>query len=149
MLRAIASHAAVAMVNARTVGLIRDGERQLTSVRKALAVFRETLPKTVHAPDRDRFLRAVATAVCEALDAVSCVAAAGGSSAGATGRGRPRGGTQGRAHVVVGKDPFDLTDLELTVALARAPSPVQRETVELAAAGASAILRSRVADPVD
>jgi len=148
MVRAIASHAAVAMVNARTIGTIREGERQLAAMRGALARLREMLPEAVEAPDRDKFLKTVAEGVCRALDAVSCVAAADGASAGATGQTRLSGSGQGRAHVVVERDQAGLTDLELTVALTRAPSAAQRETVQLAAAIASAILRNRASGSV-
>lgn len=132
MARAIADQAAVALMNARAVASIRRSERELAEVRRVLAAFKQELPAIAAAPSMESFLGTVAETVCTSLRAVSCVAAAGGRSAGATGSARSAAG-QGRAHVAVAHAPAP-SDLTVTVTLVTPPTAAIREVLEVVAA---------------
>jgi len=142
MARAIANQAAVAMVNARTVTSIRQSERELAAVRRVQSILRHELPALADSASADVFLADLSEMVCRAFGAVSCVAAAGGRSAGVTGSARVAG--QGKAHVAVARAPLP-GDLAVTLTLVRPPTPPIRELLGLVVTF-SAVCLSRAGD---
>lgn len=142
MARAIANQAAVAMVNARTVSSIRQSERELAAVRRIQSILGQKLPALAESVSTDVFLSDLADTVCRAFGAVSCVAVAGGCSAGVTGNARAAG--QGKAHVAVARAPLP-SDLAVTLTLVRPPTPPIRELLDLVVTF-SAVCLSRTGD---
>ena len=90
-------------------------------------------------------LQAIATGVCDACEAISCVASLNGESAGAFGAGpvaeagaaAPRRGTS--ASLLVARDPSGRTDLTLAVTLAEPPGDGQVELLDFVAAVTAAV----------
>jgi excisionase family DNA binding protein len=145
---AIAGQAAVALQNAKLFAERRRSDEDVAGLRKALVKLTAHLAGLGEGKGLSHTLNVVATAVCEALDAVSCVASLGGESAGAFGAGRlatasderSRRGTS--ANLIVVRDPSGRTDLTVAVTLPRAPGEGQTELLDFVAAVA-ALLASR------
>ncbi len=172
---AIAGQAAVAIHNAKLFAERRRSDEDIAKLRASLTTLTEHVAALaggvrdaggVNAAGataggtgvagRAAVLNAVASAVCDSLAAISCVASAGGESAGAFGAGTlaaapppaqhettpggdGRGGT--RASLVVARDLSGRTDLALAVTLAEPPGDGQIELLDLIAAAAELILR--------
>jgi excisionase family DNA binding protein len=141
---AIAGQAAVAIQNAKLFAERRRSDEDVASLRDALATLTAHLPRLRESERRGDALNAVATAVCEALGAVSCVASLNGESAGAFGPGRlasaPTESSTRRganANLVVTKDPSGHTDLTLAVTLPQTPGEGQVELLDFVAAVAA------------
>ncbi len=142
---AIAGQAAVAIQNAKLFAERRRSEEDVSNLRRALARLTARVPGLRTGGRRSDFLSALAEAVCDALGAISCVASAGGESAGAFGAGHAadlqqigaaRGAT---ASLIVARDPSGVTDLTLAVTLSRPPGEGQVELLDFLAATAAAL----------
>jgi excisionase family DNA binding protein len=136
---AIAGQAAVAIQNAKLFAERRRSDEDVASLREALATLTAHVSRVGAGERRSDVLGAVATAVCEALGAISCVASLHGESAGAFGAGRvvarPEGDGRGaNANLVVARDPSGGTDLTLAVTLPQAPGEGQVELLDFVAA---------------
>ena len=142
---AIAGQAAVAIHNAKLFAERRRSDEDIASLRESRVrhtVAAAGLP--VGRPAAE-VLQAIATAVCDAFQAISCVASLGGESAGAFGAGpvaeastdAPRRGTS--ASLLVARDPSGRTDLTLAVTLAEPPGDGQVELLDFVAAVAAAV----------
>lgn len=133
--RAVAGQAAVAIRNAKLFAEGRDapggGERLTKTLRRLTAA----VPELGDAGDG--FLARLAEAVCEAFEAVSCVAAADGRSAGASGAGRRAEARDGGAALTVAGDPTARTDLTLTLTLLSPLDPSQSALLDLVAVAAA------------
>ena len=82
--RAIAGQAAVALHNAKAFAAHRRSDEDVGALRAALGDFASALPRLGAATTRHELLGGTATLACDVLGAISCVAEAGGHSAGAT-----------------------------------------------------------------
>jgi excisionase family DNA binding protein len=136
---AVAGQAAVAIKNARLFAERRRSDEDITHLRQGLAELTRRVPDAAGG-DRAGLLGVVAGAVCEAFGAISCVAGAGGETAGASG---PAGASApgDDASVVVAHDPSGATDLTLTVTLPGTPGEGVAELLALVAALTAAALR--------
>jgi hypothetical protein len=140
---AIAGQAAVAIKNAKLFAERRRSDADVSSLRHTLIDLTARLP-AVSAAGRDAgVLGALAGAVCEAFGAISCVASAGGESAGAFGAGRlaarPDPTRAANASLVVSRDPSGRTDLTLAVTLGEPPGEGQVELLDFIVAIAAAV----------
>jgi excisionase family DNA binding protein len=135
---AVAGQAAVAIKNARLFAERRRSDEDITSLRRGLAELTRRVPEAAGG-GRAKLLGVVAAAVCEAVGAISCVAGAGGETAGASG---PAGADapEGGASVLVARDPSGATDITLTVTLRDAPGEGVADLLDLVAALTSAAL---------
>ena len=148
---AIAGQAAVALQNAKLFAERQRSQEDITALRAALARLARGLPRLgadARGPDA---LTAVAAAVCDALGAVSCVATAGGESAGAFSDGAVAGPPEDSGHgetasVVVARDPSGDSDLTVAVTLPRPPGEGQAELLDLIAALAALLVGDRRGD---
>jgi excisionase family DNA binding protein len=142
---AIAGQAAVAIHNAKLFAERRRSDEDIAALRESLGrltVAAAALPVGRPAPE---VLQAVATAVCDAYRAISCVASLGGQSAGAFGAepvpqhedGASRRGTS--ASLLVARDPSGRTDLTLAVTLGEPAGDGQTELLDFVAAIAAAV----------
>jgi excisionase family DNA binding protein len=142
---AIAGQAAVAIENAKLFAERRRSEEDIAALRGALQRLTTHVPHLAAGGGRAAVLTAVAAAVCDALGAISCVASAGGESAGAFGAGPLAAQAQtGRdvtaaATIVVARDPAGRSDLTLAVTLPHTPLEGQVELLDLIAAAAAAL----------
>jgi GAF domain-containing protein len=140
---AIAGQAAVAIKNAKLFAERRRSDTDLSNLRQALTRLTAHVPNLGTGGRRSDLLGSVATAVCDALGAIACVASAGGESAGAFGAGPAAdAGADGRgtnASLVVARDPSGRTDLTLAVTLHDPPGEGQVELLDLVAAAAAAL----------
>lgn len=134
----IASHAAVALVNARVFAASRESDRQLARLRHTLADLKRSLSQGGHADSLPAALKELAENVCQSFEAVSCVVTVAGHSAGTAGRSTA---THGKVHVIVATDPAGLTDLTLTVTLPQRQRQPVSDLLDLVAATASAQVR--------
>jgi excisionase family DNA binding protein len=141
--RAIAGQAAAALHNAKLFADQARSDHDISRLRTALHKLAVSVPAVVASP-ADALLAEVARAAVESLEAVSCVASAGGVSAGAFGdaaaafeNGDERGT---KAMLVVARDPSGQSDLALAVTLAEPPSEGQTELLDLIAAAGGALL---------
>ena len=134
---AVAGQAAVAIRNAKLFaeGCDGPGDERLTGAIHRLTT---ALPALDDAVGADDLLARLAAAVCEAFAAVSCVAAGGGVSAGAT--GAPGPAPEGGAALAVARDPSGRTDLTLTLTLPAPLDPSRAELLDLVAAVAASRL---------
>lgn len=142
---AIAGQAAVALKNAKLFAELRRSEQDIAALRRALAALTGRAAAFGGQSQPRETLAAVAAAVCEALGAISCVASAGGDSAGAFGAGAlpaaPGTGGAGRgadASLIVARAPSEVGDLTLAVTLREAPGEGQAELLDFVAAVAAA-----------
>ncbi len=135
---AIAGQAAVAIRNAKLFAERRAGDES-QRIDAALHTL-TTYMQTVLEAGADEVLARLATAVCEAFGAVSCVAESGARSAGAFGAGHE--GLDGAALTVV-RDPSGRTGLSLTLTLPRPLGTAQADLLDLIVAATAAHL-SRV-----
>jgi excisionase family DNA binding protein len=141
LVRAVANQAGMAIANAHTVAEIRSSERELESLRHRLALLKDGFSATAGSESVEGFLNTLARTVCEAFAAVSCVVAAAGHTAGASGAPVTDGEVSGSAHVVTARDPSGETDLALTLTLDTSPSPAAAELIELIVVTSSPLLR--------
>jgi excisionase family DNA binding protein len=82
--RAIAGQAAVALHNAKAFAASQRSDEDVGALRAALGGLAGSLPRLGATASAHELLAATATLACETLGAISCVAEAGGHSAGAT-----------------------------------------------------------------
>lgn len=168
LFRAVAGQAAVALHNARLFAEMGETVRVGGDLRRALAQLAGHIEELAASASRSRFLDGLAHAVCDACGALSCVASAGGLSAGASGHGPfPRDRAEGPdvtqtgvaapsadgSQVIVssgtaGADPATAgpeaaSRLTLTVALAAPASDGMVELLDLVAATAVVLWRDR------
>jgi excisionase family DNA binding protein len=143
---AIAGQAAVAIQNAKLFAERRRSDEDIAALREALVRLTAHVPEVGAGGRKNDLLAAVATAVCDALGAISCVASVGGESAGAFGAGqaaaRDEAGGDERgtsASLIVAHDPTRRTDLTLAVTLGRPPGEGQVELLDLIAASTAAL----------
>ena len=129
---AVAGQAAVAIKNARLFAERRRSDEDITTLRRGLAELTRRIPGAAGG-GRAQLLDTVASAVCEAFGAISCVASAGTETAGASGRAGASARGDG-ASVLVAHDPSGATDLALTVTLPGAPGDGVAELLDLVAA---------------
>jgi excisionase family DNA binding protein len=141
--RAIAGQAAAALHNAKLFADQARSDHDISRLRTALRKLAGSMPALVASP-AEALLAEVARAAVESLEAVSCVASAAGTSAGAFGdaaaafeNGDERGT---KATLVVARDPSGRSDLTLAVTLAEPPSEGQTEVLDLIAAGGGSLL---------
>ena len=142
---AIAGQAAVAIHNAKLFAERRRSDEDIAALRESLRRLTEAAAGLPVGRPAAAVLQAVATAVCYACQAISCVASQGGESAGAFGAGQvaeagadaPRRGTS--ASLLVARDPSGRTDLTLAVTLAEPPGDGQVELLDFVAAIAAAV----------
>jgi excisionase family DNA binding protein len=94
--RAVAGQAAVALHNARTFENLSRSADGSGALRETLSRLAAAVPDAVAATSLQDLLQRVAGHACDALDALSCVAACGDVSAGASrpAHGRPSGTSQ-------------------------------------------------------
>lgn len=141
--RAVAGQAAAALHNAKLFADHTRSDHDISRLRSALRSLTGRVPAVV-ASAPDAVLAEVARAACDALEAVSCVASAGGASAGAFGEASPAfddGDERGtRATLVVARDPTGASDLTLAVTLVEPPSEGQTELLDLLAAAGGALM---------
>lgn len=142
---AIASQAAVAIHNAKLFAELPRTDEDLSDLRRALRDLSRHVCEARLGGRRTDLLQAVAAALCDALDAVSCVASVGGESAGAFGAGRiaarqgaAADGCGASANLVVARDPSARTDLTLAVTLDRPAGENQVALLDLVVAAAAA-----------
>ena len=137
---AIAGQAAVAIKNAKLFAERQRGAEDIAGLRAVMAELTARLPQLEGAPTKNALLATVASAVCDAFGAISCLASVGGESAGAFGAGhdaaRPRTGAQRGTSVslVVARDASGGTDLTLALTLGEPPGAGQVELLDLIAA---------------
>ena len=139
---AIAGQAAVAIKNAKLFAERRRSDEDVASLRRVLSDLTAQVPAVSGAAHSADVLAAVADAVCEAFGAISCVASAGGESAGAFGAGRVASANSVRetnASLVVSRDPSGRTDLTLAVTLSEPPGGGQVELLDFLAAATAAV----------
>ncbi len=145
---AIAGQAAVAIQNAKLFAERRRSDEDVANLREALGVLTAHVPRLGEGERRGDALGAAASAVCEALGAISCVASMDGESAGAFGAGwvaASSGSDAARganANLVVARDPSGRTDLTLAVTLPHASGDGQAELLDFVAA-VTAVLAAR------
>ncbi len=138
--RAIAGQAAVAIRNAKLFAGGADpqgGERLTGAIRRLTAAVPE-----LGGRGTGDLLAGLAATVCEAFEAVSCVAAAGGLSAGAAGTPAPEAGGGAAGALAVARDPSGRSDLTLTLTVPAPLDPARAALLDLVAAVAA----SRLAD---
>lgn len=143
---AIAGQAAVAIHNAKLFAERRRSDHDIGRLREALVALTGEVPAVTSGARRSDMLHAVAHAICVALDAISCVASAGGESAGAYGdHGAPaaNGEHGASASLVVARAPEGGSGLALAVTLAHPPGEGQVELLDLIAAAVDAVLQAR------
>lgn len=142
---AIAGQAAVAIQNAKLFAERRRSDEDVANLRRALATLTLQVPRLTEGTRRHDVLHAVASGVCDALGAVSCVASMDGESAGAFGAGRlaaplDADATRGaKADLVVARDTSGKTDLTLAVTLPEPPGEGQVELLDFVAAVAALV----------
>jgi excisionase family DNA binding protein len=156
---AVAGQAAVALHNASMLAESRSCTKDLVALGEALRGIAPGLGEALAEPDPGALLERLARSVCDALDALSCVAASGTLTAGASLRDSPstaadpagprpaaqRSGTQA-GHILTGGDPAGR--VSLTVALPRRPSEGVAELVDLVATlAAGGLAGSRTGPP--
>jgi excisionase family DNA binding protein len=142
---AIAGQAAVAIHNAKLFAERRRSDEDIASLRESLRSLTKAAAGLPVGRPAAEVLQAIATAVCDACKAISCVASLHGESAGAFGEGpaadvgtdAPRRGTS--ASLLVARDPSSRTDLTLAVTLAEPPGDGQVELLDFVAAVAAAV----------
>ena len=142
---AIAGQAAVAIQNAKLFAERRRSDEDIATLREALARLTRRVPDVTGGGRHSDILAGVAAAVCDAFEAISCVASVGGESAGAFGAGQIAAQHDiaadhtGPASIVVAHDPTGSTDLTLAVTLSQAPGEGQIELLDLVAAVTGAL----------
>ena len=142
---AIAGQAAVAIHNAKLFAERRRSDEDITSLRGALRRLTADASRLPAGRPVTEVLEVVATTVCEAFRAISCVASLGGDTAGAFGAGpvAERAGDGARhgtsASLLVARDPSGRTDLTLAVTLGAPPFDGQVELLDYVAAVTSAL----------
>jgi excisionase family DNA binding protein len=137
---AVADQAAMAIVNARALAAGRASDRRLARLQGLLRELRQALPQAAEAATADECLAALAAGVRSALDALSCVAAAGAVSAMATATDDYRGGG---LHTTRATSSGYSLQLTLTVELRRAPDRGAADMLDLAADVGAALLATR------
>jgi len=141
--RAVAGQAAVAIKNARLFAERRRSDEDVERLRRGIAAVGRRAAGAPAASAAEALSKAAETA-CEALDAIACVAAAGGESAGAFGAAPlaagdgPAVGAAG-AGLLVASDPYG-AGVTLTATLPAPPAPGQAELLELVATLAAGAL---------
>ena len=145
---AVAGQAAVAITNARLFAERRRSRDDITALRRALAALTRRVPEGVADAGVAEALGAVATAVCDAFEAVSCVVGAGGVTAGASGAAILAAGDPAdapaigaAASLMVADDPSGRTDLRIAVTLREPPGEGQSELLDFMAALAANAVR--------
>lgn len=133
--QAVAGQAAVALHNTSLRAASRSGRDDLRRLCEALRDMAPALAATLAEPDEGARLERLARAVCDVLEAVSCVASTPQRSAGAA-RPSPAGDDPGEGHVLVGRDARGA--VTLTATLRQAPSDGVAELLDLLAAAAAA-----------
>jgi len=143
---AIAGQAAVAIENAKLFAERRRSDEDVASLRRVLSDLTARVPVSSDTGGASGVLAAVASAVCDAFGAISCVASVGGESAGAFGAGQvaARSGLAAAergasASLVVSRDPSGRTDLTLAVTLSEPPGDGQVELLDFIAAITAAV----------
>ncbi len=144
--RALASQAAVALLNARVFGQLRRSDDDMRRVGAALDVVAARLPAITGAATVGEALQAAATLACTSLGATSAVAELGGESADAAApaAGEPSPARRAPAHAgaVVATAPAGDEELTLTVNLAGEAGEATLGVLRvLAAAAAQAVTR--------
>jgi excisionase family DNA binding protein len=149
---AIGGQAAVAIENAKLFAERRRSDEDMTRLRRVLTDLTASVPAVSASGRSAGVLAAVAGCVCDAFGAISCVASAGGESAGAFGAGQiaaspdVQGADRGAiASLVVSRDPSGRTDLTLAVTLAEPPGEGQVELLDFIAAVTAAVVDSPTA----
>jgi excisionase family DNA binding protein len=139
---AIAGQAAVALHNAQVFSAIRDGDDRSAALQSSLVALRERLPELLDARSTADVLRAAAEAACALPGALSCVATAGGSTAGATSpavadgsAGDPGGGAAARLFVASGPQGSDVSLATSVSAQVRQTDTAYLDLVAFLAAG--------------
>jgi excisionase family DNA binding protein len=124
---AIAGQAAVALHNAETYAEARAANREIEEICAAIGMAGDSVAAMARAADVGGLLEAAARSACEVFGGVSCVASAGGMSAGFTGSrpgeaagGSGSGDTDRRLLIPRGTDVLKGTDV-LTVTDASGP----------------------------
>jgi len=130
--QAIAGQAAVALHNTSLRAASRSDRDDLARLREALRSLGPALAEVARTAGGAVALDGLARAVCEALEAVSCVVTTPRGSAGAA----RAGGPAGAGHVVAGRDPAD--DVVITATLSSVPSDGLVELLDLVATVAAA-----------
>jgi len=143
LFRAVAGQAAVALHNARVFAALSARARRGGGLLDVLAALTDRVDGLATCPSRRPFLEKLAAAVCDACDALSCVATAGRESAGAVGRGTA--GTD-RGHILVSAAPTGDGDaraagITLAVTLPGRPAEGLAELLALTATAATSLWR--------
>jgi excisionase family DNA binding protein len=137
---AVADQAAMAIVNARAIAAGRASDRRLARLQDLLRELRRALPDAAQAATADDLLAALAEGVRSALDAASCVAAAGATTAAATAADDYR---RDGLHTAVAASSGYAVQLTLRVELRRAPDRSSTEVLDLAADVGAGLLAAR------
>jgi excisionase family DNA binding protein len=135
--QAVAGQAAVALHNTSLRAASRSGRDDLKRLCEALRDIAPALAAALAATDEGELLERLAQAVCDVLEAVSCVVAAPQRSAGAA--RAPGPGADGAGHVLVGRDAG--AAVSITVTLRQAPSDGVAELLDVLATVAAASVR--------
>ena len=137
----------MAIRNAKLFAERQRGAEDMARLRAVLGELTARLPEAGLAPTRTDLLSVVASAVCDAFGALSCVASAGSESSGAFGAGQdvdpPRSTAAARgtsASLIVARDCSGHTDLTLAVTLSHPPGDGQAELLDLIAAATAVAL---------
>jgi len=141
---ALAGQAAVALHNAKVFARLKRSDQDVLALRHAIETIAAGHAALLGQATPHEVLQAAADLAAQALDAMSCVAGFGGSTAGATGTpsGAGGGGTTqtDTAHVIVSTTPCGAGLLALTLTLSRAAGEGQAELLGLIAAMAAGAL---------
>ena len=141
---ALAGQAAVAMHNAKLFARLKRSDRDVLALRHAIETIAAGHAALLSQASPTAVLQAAVDLAAQALDAMSCVAGFGGSTAGATGTpsGAGGGGTTqtDTAHVIVSTTPCGASHLALTLTLSRAAGEGQAELLGLIGAMAAGAL---------
>ena len=141
---ALAGQAAVAMRNAKVFAQLKRSDQDVLALRHAIEKIAAGHAALLTQASPTGVLQAAADLAAQALDAVSCVAGCGASTAVAT--GAPSGTGEGlttqtdMAHVIVSSAPCGTSRLALTLTLGRAAGEGQAELLGLIAAMAAGAL---------
>ncbi|MCX6363456.1 MAG: GAF domain-containing protein [Actinobacteria bacterium] len=138
---ALAGQAAVALHNAKMFAHLKRSDNDVLALRHAVQRIADGHAALLSQASPHGVLQAAADLATQALDAMSCVASCGGSTAGATNApsGAGGGGTTqtDTAHVIVSTAPCGTSQLALTLTLSRAAGEGQAELLGLVAAMAA------------
>lgn len=145
--RAIAGQAAVALHNAKAFAASKRSDKDVGALRAALGGLAASLPRLGAATSGHDLLAATATLACETFGAVSCVAEAGGHSAGAT--AAPAGGiifADTAASVISATAPYSAGVLTLALTVPEPAADGGAEMLGVIAAAAAVLLARQPAD---